>query len=132
MPELLGPAAPDAGPAASGVPEDARLPDAGGRIVEEAPVGPPSGAAAEKAANPWEIRTRKVAARPAASFRCSGVLVGGPAGPVAFVNGRIVACREVLGRFQVRRILPEGVVLGKDGALYLIPVGRDVSIEPAP
>jgi hypothetical protein len=82
--------------------------------------------------NPWDIRA---SARPASEpevLVCGGVLIGEGAPAVAMVNGRILRAGDLVGRFRVARIGPNGVVVENGGSLYGLPRGRRTLIALSP
>jgi hypothetical protein len=112
----------------SRLPEGVRWPDSSGRIVAVLPEkgASPSGSIMR---NPWEIRIHPRQAGNESVFACGGIVAGGAFGPIAIVNGRVVRQGDALGRFRIACILREGVVLGRDGLLLVLPVGRSTTVS---
>jgi hypothetical protein len=81
--------------------------------------------------NPWEARTLQNVRSDPVVLSCGGIIVGGVGGDVAILNGRIVTSGDVIGAYRVSIIVPEGVVLDRDGSLFVIPLGRHITIETA-
>jgi hypothetical protein len=122
----------DTGPQAtapgSAVPEGALWPDASGRIV--AIVSDPAGPSrASGIRNPWEVRVRPRPAGNDTVFACGGIVVGGEGGPVALLNGSVVKKGDALGKFRVAGVLSGSVLLGKGGILFVIPLGKSITVS---
>ncbi len=109
-----------------GLPDGVRWPDSAGRIVA---VLPEEGVSPTAMRNPWEIRTRPKQPGNESVFACGGIVAGGAGGPIAFVNGHVVRPGDALGKFRVACILREGVVLGREGLLLVLPVGQRTTVS---
>ena len=113
---------------ASPIPEGARWPDTGGRIVAFSQE--PSVLAREAGVrNPWEVRFRAKSASAETVFMCGGVVAGGIRGPVAILNGHIVKRGDAVGEFRVAGIFPNIVLLGRGGVVFVLPLGRSTTIS---
>jgi hypothetical protein len=110
------------------IPAGALWPDADGRIVATASE---SGIVPDRHAmrNPWEVRIHPKVARPDSIFVCGGVISGGQAAPVAFVNGRIATRGDVFDGFVVEAVATSAVVLTQNGTMYVLPLGRRTAIS---
>jgi hypothetical protein len=107
------------------VPEGARWPDAGGRILAVSPLPADT---AKVLRNPWDVRIHKGPVGVDTVFLCGGIVAGGDAGPVAILNGHIVRQGDTVGRFGVCRVIAAGVVLERNGSYFVIPRGTRTTI----
>jgi hypothetical protein len=114
----------------SAIPAGAFWPGADGRIAMMAPE-PGAATIQQTIRNPWEIRIRQKSALPDSVFVCGGIIAGGDAAAVAFVNGRIAARGDVLDGFMVDEVAASAVVLKRNGALYVLPLGKRTAISRA-
>jgi hypothetical protein len=110
------------------IPAGAFWPAADGRIAEVVPA-PGSATLRQAIRNPWEIRVRQKSALQDSVFVCGGIIAGGDAAAVAFVNGRIAARGDVLDGFMVDAVAASAVVLRRNGALYVLPLGKRTAIS---
>jgi hypothetical protein len=62
-------------------------------------------------------------------FACGGIVVGGEGGPVALLNGSVVKKGDALGKFRVAGVLSGSVLLGKGGILFVIPLGKSITVS---
>jgi hypothetical protein len=112
---------------AQAVPANARWPDSHGRILSS----PANGFAPTRDAgirNPWDVRMRPKGATEETVFACGGIIDGGESGPVAFLNGRICRRGDAVGDFSVARVLPDKVLLERNGIVFVIPRGRRTTV----
>jgi hypothetical protein len=117
-----------AGPDESAIPANAFWPKANDTITFVPPVvREPSGVT--RIRNPWESRVGKRSHNDSTVLSCGGIIVGGNGGNIAMLNGHIVKRGDIIGRFVIDRVLPAAVVLDRDGAPFVIPLGRHVTIE---
>lgn len=110
------------------IPSDAIWPNADGTI-NSFPRNGGALAGVAQSRNPWERRVAKRPHEETAIFSCGGAIVGGSGGNIAILNGRIVRRSDIVGEFRVATILAAGVVLDRNGSLFVIPLGRRVTIE---
>jgi hypothetical protein len=118
---------PPAEKAACTVPEGARWPDSSGRIVAVLPEqdSPPASAGIR---NPWEVHIHAKPAGNDTMFTCGGLVAGGEGGPIAILNGRVVRKGEALGGFRVAGILADCVLLGSNGIIFVLPMGKSTIV----
>jgi hypothetical protein len=110
------------------VPSGALWPGVDGRITEAASVsGPIPGSHAVR--NPWEVRVRSKVSRADSVFVCGGIIAGGDAAPIAFVNGKIERRGDALDGFVVDAVLASTVILDRNGTRYVLPLGRRTTIS---
>jgi hypothetical protein len=121
-------ARPPGGSTECAVPEGALWPDSRERIaaVLPDPSGPAKG---EVIRNPWEVRIHSKSAGNDAVFACGGIVVGGDGGPVALLNGSVVKRGVASGEFRVIGVLSNGVLLGRGGLFFVIPLGKSVTVS---
>lgn len=119
---------PSVGSTECAVPEGALWPDSRGRIaaVLPDPSGPAKG---EVIRNPWEVRIHSKSAGNDTVFACGGIVVGGEGGPVALLNGSVVKRGAASGEFRVIGVLSNGVLLGRGGLFFVIPLGKSVTVS---
>lgn len=109
------------------IPDGARWPDSSGRIV--AVLLEPGGSQRNAGIrNPWEIRVRSKPVGNDTVFICGGIVVGGEAGPIAILNGHVVRRGDALGKFRVVNVLADGVLLGRSGLFFVLPLGRSTTV----
>jgi hypothetical protein len=110
------------------IPSDALWPRADDTIVLMA--GGRSGTSRlAQTRNPWEMRVGNSIKRSSFVFSCGGTIIGGPAGNVAILNGLVVRRGDPVDGYEVKIITPVDVVLDKSGSLFVIPLGRHITIE---
>lgn len=112
------------------VPAGARWPDAHGRIsfslAETA-----KGQGSVGVRNPWEARGSPESPAEETSIACEGTLVAALGTSVAFLNGRVLGQGDMLGNFRLARILPDEVVLERNGRFVVIPRGSRAIVSIA-
>jgi len=119
---------PPAGATECAIPEGARWPDSRGRIAAVLP--DPSGPSkSDGIQNPWEVRIRSKSAGNETVFACGGIVIGGDSGPVALLNGCVVRRGAASGEFSVVGVLSSGVLLGRGGLFFVIPLGKSITIS---
>ena len=111
---------------AAGAPPGTLWPDPSGRVSVPRPEAQADSEG--DSPNPFLPRGRHRPAPSEAVFACGGVIVGGDAGPLAFMNRRTVRAGDVLGSFRVRSVVREGVVLEVQGSLVMVPVARSARL----
>jgi hypothetical protein len=113
-------------PTPMAVPKGAIWPDSSGHFPAAA--HPRGKDAVGDEANPWVPRGGPGGATVEAVIGCGGVIIGGEAGPVALVNGLAVKGGDTVGGFRVACVAREGAVLERAGALFVVPLGRVVTV----
>jgi hypothetical protein len=119
---------PPAGATECAFPEGALWPDSRGHIAAVLP--DPSGPSkSDEIRNPWEVRIRPKPAGYDTVFACGGVVIGGEGGPVALLNGSVVRRGAASGEYSVAGVLSSGVLLGRGGLFFVIPLGKSITIS---
>ncbi len=112
------------------IPRNVRWPDAHDRI-EAGLAGDAAGRGAPGARNPWEVRPRPKGTAAETVLFCGGVIEGDGVDPVAILNGRVVRRGDAVGAFSVEGVAATGVVLERNGAFFMIPLGRRTTLSDA-